>query len=118
MASAAVSAGAALATYSFHIDQMATAAVRTGTTNVGAKLSPTDNVSSLALSNAAFPIPIKAGTFTVNGKQITIATTDTLAEVFTKVSTATGADISGSYDTSTDRITLTSASDARALANV
>jgi flagellar hook-associated protein 2 len=44
----------------------------------------------------------------VNGKQITVATTDTLQGVFDKISTATSGDVTGTYDPTTDKISLTS----------
>lgn len=112
LAGATVSAGAALGTYAFHIEQLATASVRHGSANIGARLAATSDVSGVTLANAGFPVAITAGTFTVNGKQVTIATTDKLSEVFAKVSTATNGDVTGTYDPSTDRITLTSASDS------
>ncbi len=112
LASATVKDGAALGTYAFHVTQLATAAVRQGTSNVGARLASSSDVSGVTLSSAAFPVAIKAGTLTVNGEQITIATTDKLSEVFTKIADATGNDITASYNASTDRISLTSASNA------
>lgn len=107
---AGVSAGAALGSYTFNISQLATASVRQGTTNIGARLNPTSDVSSLVLSEAAFSKAVTAGTFSVNGKQVTIATSDSLQDVFDKISTATGGAVTGSYNATTDRIRLTSAS--------
>ncbi len=112
LASATVKDGAALGTYAFHVTQLATAAVRQGTSNIGARLASSSDVSGVTLSSAAFPVAIKAGTLTVNGEQITIATTDKLSEVFTKIADATGNDITASYNATTDRISLTSASNA------
>ena len=60
------------------------------------------------LSSAGFATPVTAGTFTVNGKTITIATSDTLQSVFDQINTATGGAVTGSYDSSTDEISLTS----------
>ena len=50
------------------------------------------------------------GTFTVNGHPVTIALTDSLADVFTKISTATGGHVTGAYDPTpgVDGIKLTS----------
>ncbi len=110
LASASVSAGAAMGTYAFHIQQLATASVRQGASNVGAPLSTTNDVSNVSISTAPFPVTITAGTFTVNGHQISIATTDKLSDVFSKIADATDDDVTASYSSATDRITLTSAS--------
>src|SRR5438477_9258358 len=76
---------AALGTYTFNFTQLATASAQRGASEAGAKLSATDNVSALVVSNAAFGTAVTAGTFTVNGKQVTLATTDTLQQVFDKI---------------------------------
>lgn len=107
--SATASSGAPLGSYSFNITQLATSAVRVGTANLGARLNSSNDVSSLVLSDAAFSTSITAGTFAVNGKQVTIATSDSLQDVFDKISTATGGTVTGSYDSLTDKITLSSA---------
>ena len=57
-----------------------------------------------------FATPVTAGTFTVNGAQITIAGTDTLQSVLNKITTATSGAVTASYDASTDEITLASSS--------
>lgn len=107
--SATATSGAPLGSYNFNIGQLATSAVQVGIANLGAKLSPSNDVSSLVLSDAAFSTAVTAGTFAVNGKQVTIATTDSLQDVFDKISTATGGTVTGSYDSLTDKISLTSA---------
>src|SRR5262245_32173625 len=109
LATATASGGAALGTFSFNITQLATAARINGTANVGTPLNPTNDVSTLTVSAANFPIAVTAGTLTVNGKQITIAATDTLQQVFDKIATATNNEVTAAYDSSTDRITLTGA---------
>jgi flagellar hook-associated protein 2 len=53
--------------------------------------------------------PVTAGTFTVNGKQITVATTDTLQSVFDQISSATGGSVTASYSSASDKITLSGA---------
>jgi flagellar hook-associated protein 2 len=112
IAAALAESGAALGTYAYHIIQLATASVRIGAANIAKATNATPDVSALVLSDASFSTAVGAGTFTVNGKQVTIAATDTLQGVFDKISTATGGDITGSYDPNTDRINLTSASNA------
>ena len=108
LASVSASAGAALGTYAFKITQIATAAARQGSSNIGSPLSSTTDVSGVTLSSAPMATAITAGTFTVNGKQITVATTDSLQAVFDNISTATAGDVTGTYDPIEDRISLTS----------
>ncbi len=105
---ASAASGAPLGSYTFNVTQLATNAVRQGTANIGARLNPTNDVSSLVLGEAAFSTGIKAGTFSINGQQVSIATTDTLQDVFDKIGTATGGTVTGSYDALTDTISLTS----------
>lgn len=105
---ASAASGAPLGSYTFNVTQLATNTVRQGTANIGARLNPTNDVSSLVLGEAAFSTGIKAGTFSINGQQVSIATTDTLQDVFDKIGTATGGTVTGSYDALTDTISLTS----------
>jgi flagellar hook-associated protein 2 len=114
LASATAAAGTAIGTYSFNFSQLATAAALQGTAGAGAALSSTDDVSGLALSAAGFATAVTAGTFIVNGKQITVSASDTLQDVFTNISTATGGAVTASYaasGTNADRITLSSSSE-------
>jgi flagellar hook-associated protein 2 len=109
VATASAAAGAKLGTYNFNIGPLATAASLTGTTNIGQHLSATNDVSGVTVGAANFANPVTAGTFTVNGSQITIATTDSLQSVFNKISSATSGAVTASYDSTTDKITLASA---------
>jgi flagellar hook-associated protein 2 len=104
-----VSAGAPLGQFTFDITQLATAAKWNGAANIGSPISTTNDVSGVILSDAGFSTAATAGTFTVNGQQITIETTDSLQDVFTAIETATGGNVTASYDSTTDRITLSSA---------
>ncbi len=110
IASATADSGAALGSYTFDISHLATASTLQGGTGIGAPLNATSNVSSLVLSNANFASPVTAGTITVNGKTVTISTSETLQQVFTDISTATIGAVTGSYDPKADKITLSSAS--------
>ncbi len=115
VASATAAEGAPLGNYTFNITKLASDAVQQGTTATGKALSATNDVSGLVLANAGFANPVTAGTFTVNGKAITIATSDTLQSVFDKISTATGGAVTGSYiattgTATTDEISLSSGS--------
>lgn len=109
LATATAATGTTLGSYSFNITQLATAAKQVGTAGAGSSLSATNDVSGLVLGDAAFATAISAGTITVNGKQITIATTDTLQSVFDNIQVATGSEVTGSYNAATDTITLSSA---------
>jgi flagellar hook-associated protein 2 len=106
---ATAGAGAALGTHTLNISQLATTATRQGTTNVGARLNATNDVSSLVLGAAAFSTAVTAGTFSVNGKPVSVAVTDSLQDVFDRISTATGGAVTAAYDSLTDKITLSSA---------
>jgi flagellar hook-associated protein 2 len=111
IASTTAAAGAPVGSYLFSFTQLATAAKQLGTTDLGKTLSASNDVSGLVLSDAGFSTSITAGTITVNGKQITVATSDTLQAVFDNISTATGGAVTGSYDPAADKITLTSDSE-------
>ncbi len=106
IATATAEGATALGSYTLNITQLASSSRQLGTSNVGQPLSATNDVSSLVLSEAAFATAITAGTFTVNGAQVDIETDDTLQEVFDKISDATGGEVTASYDSSTDKITL------------
>ena len=79
---AIASSGTASGDYNFDIFQMATAAKQLGTSNIGKNLTATNS-----LATAGFSIGITAGTFTVEGTQVTIATTDTVNEVISRITT-------------------------------
>jgi flagellar hook-associated protein 2 len=113
IADALAESGAALGSYAFHIIQLATASVRRGTTNIASPISASSDVSAVTLGNAAFSTAVKDGTFIVNGQQITVASTDTLQSVFDRINTATGGDVTASYNSATDRVSLTSASNSQ-----
>lgn len=117
LASATAAAGTTVGSYSFNVSQLASAAVWKGTAGVSGPLSALDisseeingadpDVSGPTLSAAPFAQAVTAGTFTVNGKQITIATTDTLKSVFDQIKSATG--VIASYSKADDTITLSS----------
>ncbi len=104
------SSGAAIGSYKFAVQQLASQAKVQGALDVGQGLSATSDVSGLTLASLHAATPVTAGTFTVNGQQVTVALTDSLQNVFDHISTATGGNVTGSYDPATDKITLTSAS--------
>ena len=106
LATVSVSPGANIGRYAFSVSQMATTSSLQGTGNIGKRLSETNDVSALKISDAGFSTAVTAGVFTVNGSQVTLDTSDTLEGVFAKISTATGGTVTGSYDKDTDKITL------------
>ncbi len=108
VATATATAGTAPGSYLLNVTQLATASKISGTGNIGSPLSPTNDVSTLALSSAAFPTAVTAGTFTVNGKQITVATSDTLQSVFDQIASATSNAVTATYDSTADVIQLSS----------
>ena len=107
VASAVVSDGAALGSYTFNVTRMATAARWDGAAGAGQAIAPTDDVSGVYLNQAGFSTAITAGNFSVNGKSIAVETTDTLQGVLDKISTATGGSVTGRYDSATDKLVLT-----------
>jgi flagellar hook-associated protein 2 len=111
IATASASTSAATGAYSFNISQLATAAKINGTSDIGKAIAADGNLNAVTVGDAGFATAATAGTFTINGKQITIATTDTLQSVFDQIATATGNAVTASYSSSTDKITLTSSSE-------
>ena len=111
LASSTAAASTAQGSFAFAVTQLATTAARVGTSDVAAPLNGSSDVSGLTLSNASFATAVTAGNFTVNGKQVTLATSDTLQQVFDKISTATGGQVTGTYDPATDKISLSSVSE-------
>lgn len=103
-------AGAAIGTYRIAVSQLATQAQRTGGGDIGSALATTSDVSGVTLATMRTGTAVTAGTFTINDAQVTLATTDSLADVFQKISDATGGAVTGAYDPSTDKVTLTSSS--------
>jgi flagellar hook-associated protein 2 len=109
IANATAATSATIGTFTFNITQLATAAQVNGTNNIGKPISQNGDLTAVTLGDAGFSTAATAGTFTVNGEQITVATTDTLQQVFDKISTATGNKVTAGYNTGTDEITLASA---------
>jgi flagellar hook-associated protein 2 len=65
-------------------------------------------VSGLTLANLNVGTAVTAGNFTVNGKQVAVALTDSLQDVFGKIATATGSTVTAAYDPTGDKVSLTS----------
>jgi len=109
-ASASAAPGATIGSYLFNITQLATAARINGASNMGNVLAP-NGAANTTIGSAAFAAPVTAGTFTINGAQITVASTDTLQNVFDNIAAATNNAVTASYDSTSDTITLSSTSD-------
>ncbi|WP_221029984.1 flagellar filament capping protein FliD [Actomonas aquatica] len=107
----AVIAGATTGTHTFNVTRLATAASQRGAADVADGIAASTDVSGVTLAAMPTATAVSAGTFTVNGAQVTIATTDSLQDVFDAISTATGGDVTAAYDNVTDTITLSSASE-------
>lgn len=104
-------AGAAVGTYSIDVQTLATATTMTGGAHIGQNLNATSaDLSGLTVSSLPTATQVTGSTFTVNNHQITFASTDSLKSVLDQITTATGGDVSWSYNATTDGITLTSAS--------
>ncbi len=114
IATASTQPGAALGSFTFKVSQMATAAQINGAGNAGKVLAPGGNLNAVTVGTAGFGTPVTAGTFTINGTQIDIATSDTLQQVFANIlstTTAAGNPVTASYDSGADTISLSSSND-------
>ncbi len=100
------SVGATRGTYAIAVSQLATASKRTGASGVSASLSDSADVSGTTLATLRTATAVTAGNITVNGRTVAVGLTDSLQDVFDKISTATGGEVTASYDSATDKITL------------
>ena len=111
MASANASVGAAIGSYSINVSQLATSSRLTGVSNVGSSVHNSNDVSQLIIGEMPIALAPSSGTFTIDGSQVSIASSDTLQIVFDKIATATGGTVTGSYDSNSDRISLSSSNE-------
>ncbi len=100
-----------LGTYQVAVTQLARPAALPGRPGIAHPLAeePVD-LANLTLATLPLRTGVSAGTFSINGHRITVALTDSLQEAFNAITAATGGDVTASYDSSTDRVTLTSGS--------
>ena len=110
VATATASTSTPIGKYTFNISSLATSSRLRSVGDMGGALSATSDVSGVILASAGFSSAVTAGTFMVNGKQVTVATTDTLQQVFDNISAATAGIVTGSYNATSDKITLTNSS--------
>lgn len=95
--------------YTVNVSQLATATARQGSGNIGAALSATANVSGLTVGTLATATAVTAGNFQIDGASVAVSLTDSLQDIFNKISTATGGNVTASYDPATDKVSLQSA---------
>lgn len=109
---ASAQTGTPVGSYAIAVSKLATSSVWNGAGSISTGLNGTNgtNVNGLTLASMPTAQPVTAGTFTINGHQITVTTSESLADVFTAINGATGSDVTGSYDPGTDTVQLTSAS--------
>ncbi len=92
--------------------QLATEAQLNGAKGISSPLSSSSSVLGVTLASMNTATPVTAGTFTVNGQQITVSLSESLQDVFNAISTATGS-VSAAYNPTSDlahpdTVTLTS----------
>jgi flagellar hook-associated protein 2 len=105
VATATASSSALNGSFSVNVQKLATATSVTSGVALGRSA---DLTSTTQLANANLAIAPTAGTFTLNGQAITIATSDTWADVQNKISTATSGAVS--LNLGTNGVSLTSSS--------
>jgi flagellar hook-associated protein 2 len=110
IATASASPAATVGNYTFNITQLATTAQIAGTGNISKAISPDGNLSSVTIGTAGFSSSVTEGTFSINGKQVTISSADSLQQVFDNIASVTTNAVTASYNSTTDKITFTSAS--------
>ncbi|HCJ12419.1 MAG TPA: hypothetical protein DHV51_04965 [Opitutae bacterium] len=94
--------------YRVSIAQLATQSKLTGIERVGEQISETADVSGITLSAMSVGVTITEGSFSVNGYKVSIYTTDSLQQVFNKVSIATSGAVTVVYNPTTDKLVFTS----------
>lgn len=107
--------------YSIAVSQLATAARRTGAGSISTNLNAAatnlgtdaNGIEGLTLATLPTATALTSGdsTFTINGKQITINSADSLQSVFDEISAVTEGAVTASYNATTDKISFSSASE-------
>jgi flagellar hook-associated protein 2 len=106
-------AGTAAGAHTIAVSQLATKARRDGAVNITGGLAATADVAGVTLATMRTASVVTSGNFTINGAKVTVATTDSLQDIFDRIATATDNDVTATYDPVADKITLESASDAK-----
>jgi len=89
---------AAPVTHTIAVTKLATTAGLRGAGGISSAIRPDGDASQVLVSAMNLAQPITAGQFSVNGAKVTVAITDTLADVFQKISDATGGAVTASYN--------------------
>jgi flagellar hook-associated protein 2 len=108
VASATTGTKTSTGSFTFNVSKLATAAQVSGAGGISQILAPGGNIGSVTIGTAGFATPVTAGTFTVDGAQVTIAATDSLQNVFDNIASATNNKVIASYNSTTDEINLAS----------
>ena len=95
-------------THSVAVTKLATTAQLQGAGGLSNAIRSDGNASLVLISAMNLAQPMTAGEFSINGAKVAVAVTDTLADVFQKISTATGGAVTASYNGATDRVSLAS----------
>lgn len=103
-------AATAPGSYRIAVSQLATNARLEGASDITGGLHTSSDVTGLTVATLRTAVGVTGGNFSVNGQKVAIATTDSLSSVFAAIATATGGDVTAAYDSATDKVTLTSAS--------
>src|SRR5690606_7605648 len=87
--------------HTFVVSNLATQARLTGGADIGTGIATTNDVSGVTISSMGTSTAVTAGELTVNGARVTVDPTDSLQDLFDAISTATGGDVTASYDAAT-----------------
>ena len=101
---------AAPGSHTLEVLALATAARRVSTQRISAPVSTSNDLSSLTIATLPTAVAPSEGFFTINGEKITVASTDSLAQILDRIETATAGEVRASYDPITDRLTLNATS--------
>lgn len=101
--------GADVGSYVVAVSQLASVAKLRGASNISGGIASSSDVSGVSLATMRTASAVTAGTFTVDGQQVTVESTDSLQDVFDKIEAA-APDVTASYNEVTDKISLTRAS--------
>ncbi|BET65953.1 hypothetical protein ASA1KI_08710 [Opitutales bacterium ASA1] len=102
--------GAGAGAYRIDVSKLATQTTRTGATGVSGSIASSNDVSELLVSEMKLTSSVTDGFFTVNGARVEVAGTDSLQDVFDRISSATGGAVTASYDSASDKVTLSGSS--------
>jgi flagellar hook-associated protein 2 len=98
--------GAVAGAYRIDVSKLATQTTRTGATGVSGSIANSNDVSELLVSEMKLTSSVSDGFFTVNGARVEVSGTDSLQDVFDRISSATGGAVTASYDSASDKVTL------------